>query len=832
MAEYTHGKILSVSLTDEMRQSYIDYSMSVIVSRALPDVRDGLKPVHRRILYAMRDMGLLPDRQHRKSVRVVGEVLGKYHPHSDAPVYEAMVRLAQEFSTRNLLVDGHGNFGSVDGDPPAAMRYTEARLSALALEMMRDLDKDTVDFRPNFDESEKEPVVLPARYPNLLVNGSSGIAVGMATNIPPHNLGEVIDAVTALLDQPDLPDQDLFGIIRSPDFPTGGLILGREGIRQAYTTGRGVITMRAVARIEPIKGGRNRIMVTEIPYQVNKARLIERIAELVRERKIEGITDLRDESDRTGLRIVLELSRHANPQVVLNLLYKFTPMQQSFGIILLSLVDGRPRVLTLRQMLDFYIVHQKEVIIRRTRHELAQAEARAHILEGLRIALDNIDAIIALIRASRTVDIARQGLMKNFDLSEKQAQAILDMRLQRLTGLERDKIEKEYQELLKQISYLKAVLGSEQMVKNIIKTEIGTIKDRFADDRRTRVVSDGGALDVEDLIAEEDMVVTLSHTGYIKRMPLNTYRRQRRGGRGIIGMETRSEDFVEQMFITTTHHYILFFTNRGWCYRVKVHEVPEGTRKARGTAAINLINLQPGELVTTVIPVREFSDDQFLFMATRQGLAKKSRLSAFSSHRRDGLIAVNLDEGDELVGVRMTNGRSEILLTTAGGMSIRFGEDQVRSMGRMTRGVKGIALEAGDEVVSLETVDDQAELLVASDLGYGKRTPVHEYRSQTRGGKGLKSLMLSERSGRLIGARMVKDGNELMFVSKNGIIIRMEVDDVPRYGRNTQGVRLMRLEKGDHMVAVAQVVARDDEEDQAKAGENGEIGVEDGDPEV
>lgn len=809
MAEYTRGKVLPVSLTEEMKQSYIDYSMSVIASRALPDVRDGLKPVHRRILYAMRDMGLLPERPHRKSARVVGEVLGKYHPHSDAPVYEAMVRLAQDFACRYTLVDGHGNFGSVDGDPPAAMRYTEVRLSRLAMEMMRDLDKSTVDFSPNFDETEHEPVVLPARYPNLLVNGSSGIAVGMATNIPPHNLREVVDAVFALLEDPDLPAERLMDHIKGPDFPTGASILGRKGIEQAYRTGRGVITLRAVARIEPIKGGRHRIIVSEIPYQVNKARLVERIAALVKEKKIEGITDLRDETDRSGMRIAIELSRTANPQVVLNKLYKLTPMQQSFGIIMLALTDGRPGVLSLRDMLKSYIAHQREVIIRRTRHDLDQAEARAHILEGLRTALDHIDAIISAIRSSRTTDIAREQLMQGFELTQKQAQAILDMRLQRLTGLEREKIEEEYQELLKTIAYLRAVLGSDEMVRRIIRTELEEIRDRFGDERRTAILSDEGSLEAEDLIADEDVVVTLSHHGYMKRLPLNTYRSQRRGGRGIIGMQTRDEDFVEQLFITTAHCYMLFFTNHGRCYRIKVHEIPEGSRQSRGTAAVNLFNLQPGELVTTVIPLREFREDRFLFMATREGQIKKTRLPEFDSPRRDGLIAVSLSEGDELVGVRHTDGQSQIILTTAHGMSIRFAEEEARPMGRMARGVRGITLSEGDAVVSLETVDDKADLLVVSVKGFGKRTSLSEYRPQGRGGKGLKTFLINDRTGGLIGARVVKAGNEVMLVSAHGIIIRMEVKEIPTRSRNTQGVRLMRLEPGDKLVAVAHVVSKE-----------------------
>ncbi len=808
------NRIIPIDIADEMKQSYIDYAMSVIVSRALPDVRDGLKPVQRRILFTMGENGNTPDKPYKKSVRTVGDVLGRYHPHGDAAVYDALVRMAQDFSMRYPLIDGHGNFGSVDGDPPAAMRYTEARLAPIAMQMLADLDKETVDFQPNFDGEYEEPAVLPARYPNLLVNGSAGIAVGMATNIPPHNLREVIDGVIAMIDNPEMTSRDLMQYIKGPDFPTGGLILGREGIRQAYETGRGIITLRARAHIEEVKGGRQRIIVSELPYEVNKARLIERIAELVRDKKVEGISDLRDETDRSGLRVVVELARGTNAHVVLNRLYKMTQLQESFGIIMLALVDNQPRVLGLRQMIHHYIEHQKDVVTRRTRHELNKAEERAHILEGLRIALDHIDEIVALIRASHTPDEARQGLMTRFGLSERQSQAILDMRLQRLTGLEREKIEAEYEELLKTIEYLRAVLASEKLLFSVIKKELTDIRDRFGDGRRTQITAGEAGFDEEDLIADEPMVVTLTHEGYVKRLPLDTYRSQGRGGRGVQAMTTRQEDFVREIFATTTHHWMCFFTNRGRVYRVKVHEIPEAGRTARGTAIVNLIPVEEGEKVTAVIPIREFGEDAgeggpYLFMATRRGVVKKTPLSEFATTRRGGLIAINLDEGDDLIGVKLTDGRDQVLLATRDGLSIRFSEEDVRPMGREARGVIGISLEPGDAVVGMAALGGrrggETDLLVVTEKGFGKRTPFDEYRLQSRGGKGVKTLKITGRNGPVAAIKAVGPEDEVLLITAQGIAIRQRVDGISVLGRDTQGVTLMRLEPGDSLVAVARV---------------------------
>lgn len=811
MTQYTHGNVLPIDITDEMKQSYIDYAMSVIASRALPDVRDGLKPVHRRILYTMREEGKTPDRPFRKSAGTVGDVLGRYHPHSDSAVYDALVRLAQDFSMRYPLIQGHGNFGSIDGDPPAAMRYTEARLAPIAMEMMRDLDKETVDFVDNFDQERKEPTVLPARFPNLLCNGASGIAVGMATNIPPHNLREVIDAVLALIDNPEATTQDLMKLVQGPDFPTGGLIVGRDGIRSAYEKGRGIVTIRSRARIEEHSGNRMRIVVTEIPYQASKARIIERIAQLVKERKIEGITNLVDETDRQGLRIVIELSRTANPNVVLNQLYKFAGLQQNFSIIMLALVNGEPKVLNLRDAIYHYLEHQKDVIIRRTRYELNKAEARAHILEGLRIALDHIDAVIALIRASRTTAEARTGLMEQFSLTERQAQAILEMQLQRLTGLERDKIEEEYAELVKTIAYLRAVLQSEQMVLDIIRKEITEIRDRFGDERRTQIIAGEGDLDLEDLIADEDVVLTLTHQGYIKRTPLSTYRSQRRGGRGVTGVATRNEDFVAQLFITTNHHYLLFFTDRGRVYRCKVYEVPEASRAARGTAMVNLIEIQRDEHVRYVLPVREFDGDACVLTATRRGIVKKTLLKEYANIRRGGLIAMTLDDGDELIGVHLTSGDTEVALATRRGMSIRFHEKDVRPMGRTARGVIGIRLDDGDHVVDMQPIGDQTYVLTVSEKGYGKRTPIDEYRVQGRAGRGVKTFNVTDKTGKVVAFKGVQDGGDVMLVTQKGVLIRMEVSGIPVQGRATQGVRLIKLDEGDTVVAVAQAVSADDQ---------------------
>jgi len=811
--EHINGHIITVPVEEQMKSSYIDYAMSVIVSRALPDVRDGLKPVQRRILYGMREENMTPDKPYKKSARAVGQVIAKYHPHSDAAVYDAIVRMAQDFSVRYQLIDGHGNFGSIDGDPPAAMRYTEVRLAHLAMELLRDIEKDTVDFTPNFDESEKEPVVLPARLPHLLVNGSAGIAVGMATNIPPHNLGEVIDALVALIDYPETDLEQIMKIIKGPDFPTGAYVIGRDGIKKAYTTGRGIVTMRAKAQIEATKGGKMRIVVTEIPYQVNKATLIERIAQLVRDKKVEGIADLRDESDRHGIRVVIELRRDVNANVILNRLYKYTQLQQTFGIILLALVNGRPEVLNLRQMLVHYLDYQKEVIVRRTRYELAKAEARAHILEGLRIALSHLDEVIALIRASKDPDEARTGLMNQFGLSEKQAQAILDMRLQRLTALERDKIEAEYEELTRTIEYLRAVLGSEKMIMEIIKRELLEISDKYGDARRTQIVS--GAVssdfDMEDLIAEEDVVITMTHQGYIKRLPAMTYRAQRRGGRGIAGMGTKEEDFVDRLFVTTTHHYLLFFSNRGLVYRIKAHQVPEAGRTARGTAVVNLVPVERGEFITTVIPVKEFEPGRYLFMATRRGIVKRTELTEYDSPRYSGLIALTLDDGDELIGVRLTGENEEMLLATHQGRSIRFPVSDVRPMGRPARGVKGITLENDDSVVSMDTAREGCEVLTLTARGFGKRTPLKDYPTQGRGGKGVINNRITKRTGDVVGIRLVYPGDDIMVVSAHGVIIRFSVDDVRISGRNTQGVGVMRLDEGDHVVSFGRVVTKDDD---------------------
>ncbi|MDO9574230.1 MAG: DNA gyrase subunit A [Candidatus Contubernalis sp.] len=808
MDEYTHGKVVSINIHDEVKNSFMDYAMSVIVSRALPDVRDGLKPVHRRILYAMHELGLSPDKPHKKSARLVGEVLGKYHPHGDAAVYETMVRMAQDFSTRYLLVDGHGNFGSVDGDSAAAMRYTEVRMTKISELMLTDIDKDTIDYRPNFDDSLEEPIVLPARFPNLLVNGSSGIAVGMATNIPPHNLGEVIDGLVNMIDDPQIDGASLAKIIKGPDFPTGGLILGQGGIESAYSTGRGIIKMRAKTTIEQLKGDKTRITVTELPYQVNKARVVEAIADLVRTKKIEGITDLGDESDRTGMRVIIELRKDVIPQVILNKLFKYTQLEQTFGVIMLALVDNQPRVLTLRQVLQAYLDHQKEVITRRTKFELRKAEARAHILEGLRIALSNLDAVIKLIRGSKTVDEARKGLIENFKLSQKQAQAILEMRLQKLTGLEREKLEAEYLELIKKIAYLQEVLNNERLIFQIIRTELQEVKKKFSDPRRTKIMPREEELHVEDLIAVEDAVITLTHQGYIKRLPLTTYRSQRRGGRGIAGMGTKEDDFVEQIFITSTHHNLLCISNHGKLYRLKVYEIPEAGRQARGTNMINLLSLDKGEFITTVFPIRKFTKEDFLFFGTKKGYVKKTRLIEYKRARKGGLIALTLGDDDELIGARMTDGSRQILLATTKGLSIRFKESDVRTMGRAARGVKGITLSPEDSVIGMQVVCPEQDVLVVSEKGFGKRTVVEEYRLQKRGGKGIYTLKVTPRTGPLIGFRGVQSGDELMLISANGIIIRQQISEISMISRYSQGVILMKLDEGDRVVSLARVPAK------------------------
>lgn len=800
------GKVIPININEEMKHSYLDYAMSVIVSRALPDVRDGLKPVHRRILYAMHTLGVTPDKPHRKSAYIVGEVMAKYHPHGDAAIYNTLVRLAQDFASRYPLVDGHGNFGSVDGDAPAAMRYTEARLAKIATEMLADIDKETIDFAPNYDESNKEPVILPSRIPNLLVNGSAGIAVGMATNIPPHNLSEVIDGIIRLIEEPETDVNELMQIIHGPDFPTGAIIMGRDGIRSAYKTGRGAIKVRAKAEIVDT-GKKTSIIVTEIPYQVNKARLIEKIAELVKDKKIEGISDLRDESDRQGMRIVIELRRDAVPKVVLNLLYKHTQMQDSFGVNMLALVDGQPKTLNLKEVLYYYLEHQKEIIVRRTKYDLRKAEERAHIVEGLRIALANLDQVIKIIRGSKTVNEARKGLMDGFGLSEIQAQAILDMRLHRLTGLERDKLEAEYKDLIKKIEYFRSVLADERIVLGIIKKEILEVKNKFGDKRRSLISDEDTAFEDMDLIPEEDVVVTITNQGYIKRMPLDTYRSQRRGGRGIHAMGIKEDDFLRHLFIATTHHYFLFFTNKGKVYRLKGYEIPESGRQARGTAIVNLLYIEKDEFITTVIPIREFVPDYYLLMATRNGIIKKTSLSDYGYSRRDGLIALNLDEGDELVNVLLTESNGEIIIGTKYGMAIRFDENDVRSTGRVSRGVKGINLRGNDRVVSMDRVRDDSDLLVVTSKGYGKRTRLSEYRTQTRGGIGLINIKCTERNGHVVSLQIIKPGEEIMMISAEGIMIRLKADDISLIGRATQGVLLMKLGEGDYVVAVARVIS-------------------------
>lgn len=815
MASDFAQKTLPKDIKHEMETSYLTYAMSVIVGRALPDVRDGLKPVQRRIMYGMYESGNTSDKPYRKSAKTVGDVLGKYHPHGDAAVYDTMVRLAQDWVMRYPLVDGQGNFGSIDGDPAAAMRYTEARLSKLASELLTDIEKDTVDFEDNFDNSEKEPTVLPARFPNLLVNGSTGIAVGMATNIPPHNLGEVIDGITMMIDRPEITIDELATVIKGPDFPTGALILGREGIRKAFHTGKGSVTMRAKAQIETLANGKNRIVVTELPYNVNKARLIERIAELHREKKIEGITDLRDESDRTGMRIVVELRRDANANVVLNQLYKYTALQQNFGINMLALVDGRPHVLNLKQMLHYYIQHQLEVIVRRTKFDLAKAEARAHIVEGLLKALDIIDEVINTIRSSPTTDEARNRLMANFGFTEIQAQHILDMQLRRLTALEREKLQEEYSELMDRIAYYRAILDSQKLQYDVIKRELGEIRKRFADPRRSKITADDSGLDVEDLIAEEDVVVTISHSGYIKRVPLSTYRSQRRGGRGVQGAGTKEEDFIENLFTTTTHHYMMFFTDRGRVLRIKCHEIPEASRQARGTAIINLLQLMPGEKVNTTIPVKDAAAEElYLFFATKNGIVKKTPLSDYENVRSTGIIAIKLDEDDALVGVKLTNGNAEIILVSSSGHAIRFHEEEVRSQGRDTRGVKGISLSSSDdEVIGMDLVDSSADLLVVTTKGVGKRTPLGEYPSYGRGARGVTTIKLvPEKHGKLVAIKTVLEGNDLILVSEQGVLIRIPVKEIRQYGRSTQGVQLMNLDPNDKVSAVAQVVAQDEDE--------------------
>jgi DNA gyrase subunit A len=811
MANLTE-RILPVDIEEEMKGSYIDYSMSVIVSRALPDVRDGLKPVHRRVLFGMRELGLASNRGYKKCARIVGEVLGKYHPHGDAAVYDTMVRMAQDFSMRYPLVDGQGNFGSIDGDSPAAMRYTEARLAPISEEILRDLEKDTVDFVPNFDESLKEPTVMPSVVPNLLVNGASGIAVGMATNIPPHNLGEVIDGLIALIKDSGLTNEKLMKYIKAPDFPTGGIIYGYDGVKSAYTTGRGRIIVRARANIETHKGDRKNIIITEIPYYVNKSTLIERIADLVRTRKIEDITDIRDESDRDGMRIVVTLKRDAMPEVILNNLFKHTQMQQTFGVIMLALVDGRPKVLTLKEMMELFLKHRNEVVVRRSKYELDQAEKRAHILEGYIIALDNIDAIIQLIKKARDVESAKKGLMKKFKLSEIQAKAILDMRLQRLTGLERKKIEEEYRDTIKTIERLKAILASKQLQMEIIREELTEIKRKYADERRTEIIKDYEELSIEDMIAEEDVVITITHNGFIKRFPVSGYRRQSRGGRGVTAATTREDDFVEHMFIASTHHHVLFFSDKGKCYGLKVHEIPEGGRASRGRSIAHLLDKDQGEYITSFVSVKEFSESQYVIMVSEQGLIKKSNLSLFGNPRKSGIIAITLKRGDRLKDVRLTDGKHDIIIGTWNGMANRFNEDQIRDMGRTAAGVRGIKLGKGDRVIGMVSLRRAGTtILVATVRGYGKRSELDEYRVTRRGGKGIRTVKVTEKTGNMVAIREATEMDDIVIVTQKGMTIRQHVKDIRLAGRNTQGVRLIKLGADDVISDVA-VVFSDEEE--------------------
>ena len=805
--ENTTGKILPVYIEDEMQKSYIDYAMSVIIQRALPDVRDGLKPVHRRILYAMQEAGMASNKPYKKSARIVGEVLGKYHPHGDSSVYEAIVRLAQDFSTRYLMVDGHGNFGSVDGDSAAAMRYTEVRMAKIAEMMLEDIEKETVDFVPNYDESLKEPSVLPSKVPALLINGSAGIAVGMATNIPPHNLSEVVNGLVMLIDNPDAEIPQLMTAIKGPDFPTGAAILGTDGIRSAYNTGRGVVKIRAKAEIEPMQKGKHRIVVTEIPYQVNKARLIENIAQLVKDGVVEGITDLRDESDRRGMRIVIELKSDVVPDVILNQLYKHTQLQSSFGIIMLALVNGQPRILNLKQILEYYLAHQKDVITRRSRFELAKAQDRAHILEGLKIALDNLDAVIHTIRNSATADIAKTSLMEKFSLSQRQAQAILDMRLQRLTGLERKKIDDEYIDVMEQIDWLESVLADESKVMNIIKEDLLLMQKKFGDARRTEISIDTSEIDIKDLIAEEDIVVTISHQGYIKRQTLDNFRNQKRGGVGKTGGSGKKiDDCAEHLFLSTTHHKILFFTNKGKVYCKEGYEIPEAGRTAKGTAIINVISIEQGEKITAVIPIKEFEADKFIFMATNRGVVKKTNLELFKNLNKNGLYSINLDDKEELIGVELTDGNSEIVIATKNGIAIRFDEQDVRPMGRTAHGVRGITLNYGDEVVAMDSVaSEECEVLTATEFGMGKRTAVREYPKRTRGGKGVINMKITEKTGAVVGMRVINPEQEIMMITAGGIIIRIDVDQISQYSRNTQGVKLMTLNDDDKVVSLAAI---------------------------
>ncbi len=811
----TDPQILPINIEDEMKDSYLSYSMSVIVGRALPDVRDGLKPVHRRILYGMHEVGNAWNKPYKKSARIVGDVMGKYHPHGDAAIYDTLVRMAQEFSMRTMLVDGQGNFGSIDGDSAAAMRYTEVRLAKVAGQMLEDLDKETVDFVPNYDESESEPVVLPTKVPNLLLNGASGIAVGMSTNIPPHNLGELIDAVIAQIENPEITVSGLMEHIPGPDFPTGGFILGREAIISAYETGRGILRMRAKARIEKQrKGDREIIIVSELPYQVNKAKLAQRIAELAKDEKIKGVSDIRDESDRDGIRLVIEIKRGEHSEVVLNQLYKHTPMDTTFGVIMIALVRSQPRVLSLKESIKQFIEHRKEVITRRTQFNLAKAEARLHILDGLKIALDNLDEVISLIRGSESPKVAKDGLISKLSLTDLQAQAILDMRLQRLTALEVDKIIEEREEIIKVVRELKEILGDEKLVLNIAMDELKEIKEQFADVRRTKIIEDVGEMSVEDLIADEDVVVTITHEGYIKTTPLSVYRSQRRGGKGRTGINTKDSDFVENMFTASRHNYVLFFSNHGRCYWLRVHEIPESGPATRGKAMVNLLNLGKNEKVAVVLPVIKFEEEKFIVMATKRGIVKKTKLMAYSHPRTGGIIAINIREQDELIGVRMTNGDNDILLTSRNGQAVRFNEHGVREVGRTAMGVIGIRLDKDDEVVSLEIIENaEAQVLTVTDMGYGKRTVAGDYRITRRGGKGVMTIKTTDKNGKVVCAFQVTNDMEVMIITTHaGKVIRMKVSEISTYGRVSQGLRLIDLKDDEKVAAVAKVMERDQDQ--------------------
>ncbi len=801
------GKVKNVEIESEMQDSYLNYAMSVIIGRALPDVRDGLKPVHRRILYAMNDMGMTHTSAYKKSARIVGEVLGKYHPHGDTAVYDSMVRMAQIFSQRYPLIDGHGNFGSVDGDSAAAMRYTEARLSRIAEEILTDIDKNTINFVDNFDNSLKEPEVLPAKFPNLLVNGSSGIAVGMATNIPPHNLREVVDAIIYYIDHPKASVKDLMKKIKGPDFPTGGIIMGMDGIVQAYKNGRGRVVMRGRVHLEQIKKRKPQVIISELPYQVNKAKLIGKIADLVRAKKIEGISDLRDESDKSGMRVVIEVKRDVEPNVIINHLYKNTQLEETFGVIIIALVNGVPKTLNLINLIDEYKKHRYEVVVKRTKYELKKAEDRAHILEGLLVALDNLDAVIKTIRSSKDVPTAKRRLVKNFDLTPIQAQAILDMKLQRLTGLEMDKVKKEHREIVKKIKGLKKLLGSDELIYDVIKDELLDIKKKYGDDRRTDITSKTSDIELEDLIPEEENVISVTHSGYIKRVPVTTYRKQRRGGRGVSGMNLKEDDFVEHLFISSTHHYIMFFSNYGKVYRLKVHELPTGSRASKGKAIVNILPFRSGEKVRAIIAVKEYNEDEYLIMATRKGLVKKTKITAYDSSRKDGIIAINIKKGDELIKVEKSNGKDEIVMVSRKGKAIRFSEKDCRPMGRTASGVKGMSLSKGDEVLTMIVIKDiDADLFVLTENGYGKRTPLSKYKQQNRGGLGMITIKMNEKKGWLVGAGIVKEGQDIMIISTNGILIRMRVDSISKMGRATQGVRVMNLDKS-HKIASFGIVA-------------------------